>query len=42
VRPAAAVRDLGDEASAVDLLGSVKVMLDAYDAGKIDRLFIEQ
>ena len=36
----AAVRDLGDEASAVDLLGSVKVMLDAYDAGKIDHLFI--
>jgi F-type H+-transporting ATPase subunit gamma len=36
----AAVRDLGDEASAVDLLGSVKVMLDAYDDGKIDRLFI--
>ncbi len=36
----AAVRDLGDEPSAVDLLGSVKVMLDAYDAGKIDRLFV--
>lgn len=36
----AAVRDLGDEASAVDLLGSVKVMLDAYDHGKIDHLFI--
>ena len=36
----AAVRDLGDEASAVDLLGSVKVMLDAYDSGKIDHLFI--
>lgn len=36
----AAVRDLGDEASAVDLLGSVKVMLDAYDQGKIDHLFI--
>lgn len=36
----AAVRDLGDEPSAVDLLGSVKVMLDAYDEGKIDRLFV--
>jgi F-type H+-transporting ATPase subunit gamma len=36
----AAVRDLGDEASAADLLGSVKVMLDAYDQGKIDHLFI--
>lgn len=36
----AAVRDLGDEASAADLLGSVKVMMDAYDQGKIDHLFI--
>jgi F-type H+-transporting ATPase subunit gamma len=36
----AAVRDLGDEPSATDLLGSVKVMLDAYDDGKIDRLFV--
>lgn len=36
----AAVRDLGDEASAADLLGSVKVMLEAYDNGQIDHLFI--
>lgn len=36
----AAVRDLGDEASATDLLGSVKVMLEAYDNGQIDQLFI--
>lgn len=36
----AAVRDLGDEASAIDMLGSVKVMLDAYDNGKIDLLYI--
>ncbi len=36
----ASMRDLGDEASAVDLLGGVKVMLDAFDEGKIDRLFI--
>jgi F-type H+-transporting ATPase subunit gamma len=36
----AAVRDLGDAASITDLLGSVKVMLDAFDDGKIDRLFI--
>ncbi|HQQ63404.1 MAG TPA: F0F1 ATP synthase subunit gamma [Pseudomonadales bacterium] len=36
----AAVRDLGDEPAAVDLLGGVKVMLDAYDDGKIDRLFV--
>jgi F-type H+-transporting ATPase subunit gamma len=36
----AAIRDLGDVPSAVDLLGSVKVMLDAYDEGKIDKLFV--
>lgn len=36
----ASVRDLGDEASVVDLLGGVKVMLDAFDEEKIDRLFI--
>jgi len=36
----AAVRDLGDEPLAADLIGSVKVMLDAYKDGKIDRLFL--
>jgi F-type H+-transporting ATPase subunit gamma len=36
----ATVKDLGDEPSAADLIGSVKVMLDAYDEGKIDRLFV--
>ncbi|MEZ5539023.1 MAG: F0F1 ATP synthase subunit gamma [Pseudomonadales bacterium] len=36
----ASVRDLGDDASIVDLLGSVKVMLDAFDDEKIDRLFV--
>ncbi len=36
----AAVRDLGDEPSAADLIGSVKVMLDAYKDGKIDRLYL--
>jgi len=36
----AAVRDLGDEPLAADLIGSVKVMLDAYKEGKIDRLFL--
>lgn len=36
----ATVRDLGDQPSAADLIGSVKVMLDAYDDGKIDRLFV--
>lgn len=34
----AAVRDLGDEPSAADLIGSVKVMLDAFAEGRIDRL----
>ena len=29
--------DLGDEPNAQDLIGSVKVMLDAYDEGRIDR-----
>ncbi len=36
----ASVRDLGDEPSAAHLIGSVKVMLDAYDEGNIDRLFL--
>ena len=36
----ASVRDLGDEPSAADLVGSVKVMLDAFDDGNIDRLFL--
>ena len=33
---------LGDKPSVNDLLGSIKVMLDAYEAGKIDRLFQRQ
>ncbi|MGB3611382.1 MAG: F0F1 ATP synthase subunit gamma [Cellvibrio sp.] len=36
----AARRDLGEAPSVADLIGSVKVMLDAYTEGKIDRLFI--
>lgn len=36
----ASVRDLGDQPSAASLIGSVKVMLDAYDEGKIDRLYL--
>jgi len=36
----AATRDLGDEPSAKDLIGSVKVMLDAYKEGRIDRLYL--
>lgn len=36
----AAVRDLGEEPSVSDLIGSVKVMLDAYSKGTIDRLYL--
>ena len=31
---------LGDEPSMQDLIGAVKVMLDAFDEGKIDQLFL--
>ena len=34
------VIDLGDAPELATLLGSVKVMLDAYDEGRIDRLYI--
>jgi len=36
----AALSQLGDKPSAHELIGSVKVMLDAYDEGKIDRLYV--
>ncbi len=36
----AAKAQLGDAPELASLIGSVKVMLDAYDEGKIDRLFI--
>jgi len=36
----AAVRDLGEEPVLSDLIGGVKAMLDAYEDGKIDRLFL--
>jgi len=36
----ASVSGLGDKPHVNDLIGSVKVMLDAYRDGKIDRLFI--
>ena len=36
----AAVRDLGEEPVLSDLIGGVKAMLDAYEEGKIDRLFL--
>ena len=36
----AAVRDLGEEPAISDLIGGVKTMLDAYEQGRIDRLFL--
>ena len=36
----AAVKDIGDEPNGADLIGGVKVMLDAFDEGRVDRLFI--
>jgi F-type H+-transporting ATPase subunit gamma len=36
----AAVRDLGDEPTVDQLIGGVKVMLDAYTKGDIDRLYL--
>ena len=34
------VSHLGDKPSLTDLIGTVKVMLDAYDAGRLDRVFL--
>jgi F-type H+-transporting ATPase subunit gamma len=36
----AAISHIGEEPSINDLIGSVKVMLDGYMSGRIDRLFI--
>jgi len=36
----AAIRDVGDAPNAADMIGGVKVMLDAYDEGKIDSLYL--
>jgi F-type H+-transporting ATPase subunit gamma len=36
----AATRDIGEEPALEDLIGGVKTMLDAYESGKIDRLFL--
>ena len=36
----AALTHMGDSPSAEKLIGSVKVMLDSFEAGKIDRLFL--
>ena len=35
-----AVRDIGEEPSLSDLIGGVKTMLDAYEEGQIDRLYL--
>ena len=36
----AAAAQVGDKPTVADLIGSVKVMMDAYDDGKIDRLHV--
>ncbi|NNC55613.1 MAG: ATP synthase F1 subunit gamma, partial [Pseudomonadales bacterium] len=36
----AAARDLGEDPVLVDLVGSIKIMLDAYEQEKIDQLFL--
>ncbi|SRR6056297_408653 len=36
----AAVRDIGEAPSLSDLIGAIKTMLDAYEDGRIDRLFL--
>ncbi|WP_075184776.1 F0F1 ATP synthase subunit gamma [Teredinibacter haidensis] len=36
----ASVRDIGEKPSVTNLIGSVKVMLDAFAEGKIDRLYL--
>lgn len=36
----AATRDIGEQPAVADLIGSVKVMLDAFSNGKIDRLYL--
>jgi len=39
-RITAALRGLGDAPAAADLIGGVKVVLDAYAAGKVDQVFL--
>ncbi len=36
----AAMNNVGEDPTLADLIGGIKVMLDAYEEGKIDRLFI--
>jgi len=39
-RIAASATHLGDQPSIVELIGTIKVMLDAYEEGSIDRLYL--
>ncbi|MCW8195583.1 F0F1 ATP synthase subunit gamma [Proteobacteria bacterium 005FR1] len=39
-RIVAAMRDVGDEPRAADLIGSVKVMLDAFSEGRVDKVYL--
>jgi len=39
-RVVATVRDKGDHPTVADVIGSVKVMLDAFDEGRLDRLYL--
>ncbi len=36
----AAIRDMGDDPRASELIGSLKVMLDSFDDGNIDKLYL--
>lgn len=36
----ASVRDVGENPSVTELIGSIKIMLDAFSNGKIDKLFL--
>ncbi|MFK8018965.1 MAG: F0F1 ATP synthase subunit gamma [Pseudomonadales bacterium] len=36
----ASTKDLGDAPQVADLIGAVKVMLDAFDEGKLDKLYL--
>jgi F-type H+-transporting ATPase subunit gamma len=36
----AATRDIGESPALADLIGSVKIMLDAFEQGKLDKLYI--
>ena len=40
VQPLASVTHLGDRPPVTDLIGTVKVMLDQYQEGKLDRVFL--